>query len=130
MKKMVRYGVLLLGCCAAGCAGLAITADKGPAEITLESTLDPASTPKPARFPHAAHQAQLECGVCHHGGSSYGAQVAYFEGQKIHKCEDCHNSAHGMNEKVDTFKKVAHVLCIDCHKKTKPELAKCTVCHQ
>jgi hypothetical protein len=129
MEKMLQYGVLLLGCCVTGCVGVAIITDKGPAEITMQSSFDRASTPNPARFPHAAHQAHLHCGVCHHSGTSYGARVAYFDGQIIHKCEECHNSTHGMDEKVDSLQKVAHALCQDCHLKTKPELNKCSVCH-
>ena len=53
------------------------------------------------------------------------------EGQKIEKCETCHNTkAAGMPEKLNTFKGAGHALCQDCHKKTKPELAKCSVCHK
>jgi hypothetical protein len=130
MNNMLKYGVFLLCCCAAGFAGLATAADKGPAEITLQATVDPAKTPKPAQFPHGAHQARLECGTCHHSKGADGKQVAYVEGQKIEKCETCHNSKAGMPEKVSTFKNAAHALCQDCHKKNKPELAKCTVCHK
>lgn len=127
MKKMLIYSAILLSCCA---AGFAFAADKGPAEITLQATVDPAATPKPATFPHAAHQARMECGTCHHGKDAAGKRIAYTEGQKIEKCETCHNSKVEMPEKVKTFKNAAHALCQDCHKKNKPELAKCTVCHK
>jgi len=130
MNKMLLYGALLLGCCVLGLTGPALAAEKGPAEITLTSTIDPAATPKPAQFPHAAHQGRLECATCHHSKGADGKRVAYTEGQKIEKCESCHNSKAGMPDKVNTFKNAAHALCQDCHKKTKPELAKCTVCHK
>jgi len=130
MKKMLMCGALLLCCCTAGYVGFASAADKGPAEMTLQATIDPATTPKPAQFPHAAHQGRLECGTCHHSKGADGKQVAYTDGQKIEKCETCHNSKAGMPEKVNTFKNAAHALCQDCHKKNKPELAKCGVCHK
>lgn len=127
MKKLLLYAGLL--CCTV-VAGEAVAADKGPAEITLQSTIDPATTPKPAQFPHAAHQGRLECKICHHGKGPDGKRIEYVEGQKIEKCESCHNSKAGMPEKVGTFKNAAHALCQDCHKKTKPELGKCGVCHK
>jgi len=130
MKKMLLLSALLLCVCAIGLASTAGAADKGPAEITLQATVDPAPTPKAAMFPHATHQAKMECGTCHHGKGADGKRVAYTEGQKIEKCETCHNSKAGMPEKVNTFKNAAHVLCQDCHKKEKPELAKCGVCHK
>jgi hypothetical protein len=130
MKKLFVFGALLLCSVAVGTAGYVIAADKGPAEITLKSTIDPAATPKPAQFPHAAHQGRLECKVCHHAKGPDGKRIDYVEGQKIEKCETCHNSKAGMPEKVSTFKNAAHALCQDCHKKTKPELAKCGVCHK
>ncbi|WP_028318563.1 cytochrome c3 family protein [Desulfobulbus elongatus] len=130
MKKILLYGVVLLGCCTVGLTGAAVAADKGPAEMTLTSTVDPAPTPKPATFPHAAHQSRLECGACHHAKGADGKQIAYSEGQKIEKCESCHNSKAGMPDKINTFKNAAHTLCQGCHRSTKPELAKCTVCHK
>lgn len=130
MNKVLMCGALLLCCCTACYVGLASASDKGPAEITLQATIDPAPTPKPAQFPHATHQGRLECGTCHHGKGPDGKQAPYTEGQKIEKCETCHNSKAGMPDKVNTFKNAAHALCQDCHKKTKPELGKCTVCHK
>jgi len=129
MKKTLLYGMLLLGCCTLGMAGLAVSADKGPAKITLASTIDPAPTPKLVQFPHANHQGRLECATCHHGKDASGKRVAYSEGQKIEKCQSCHNSKAGMPEKVNSFKNAGHALCRECHTKTKAELAKCTVCH-
>jgi hypothetical protein len=130
MKKMLLCGTMVLSFCVAGVVGLAMAADKGPAEIVLKSTVDPAATPKPATFPHAAHQARQKCGDCHHGKGADGKRIAYVEGQKIEKCETCHNTKAGMPEKVNSFKNAGHALCKDCHTKSKPELAKCTVCHK
>ena len=130
MKKMLLFSAILLCSCAIGLASTAGAADKGPAEITLQATIDPATTPKPAQFPHGAHQAKMECGTCHHDKDAAGKRIAYTEGQKIAKCETCHNSKASMPEKVNTFKNAAHALCQDCHKKDKPELAKCGVCHK
>jgi hypothetical protein len=130
MKKTLLCGALVLACCAAVLIGPAMAADKGAAELTLQATIDPAATPKPSKFPHAAHQERLECGICHHSKGADGKRVAYAEGQKIEKCETCHNSKAGMPDKINTYKNAAHALCQDCHKKTKPELAKCTVCHK
>lgn len=130
MKKMLFHCALLFCCVTVGAIGLATAADKGPAEITLQSTIDPAPTPKPSLFPHAAHQARMECGVCHHGKGPDGKKIAYTEGQAIGKCESCHNSGASMPDKLSTFKNAGHALCQDCHRKTKPELAKCNVCHK
>lgn len=130
MKKMLLLSATLFCGCTIGLASAAGAVDKGPAEITLQATVDPAATPKPAQFPHGAHQARLECGTCHHSKGADGKQVAYVEGQKIEKCETCHNSKAGMPEKVNSFKNAAHTLCKDCHTKNKPELAKCGVCHK
>ncbi len=130
MKKMLICSAILFCSCAVGLVGIAGAADKGPAEITLQATVDPAPTPKPAQFPHGAHQGRLECGTCHHGKGADGKRIAYVEGQKIEKCETCHNSKAGMPEKVSTFKNAAHAVCKECHSKTKPELAKCTTCHK
>ena len=130
MNKMLLSGVLLLCCCTAGLTGLAIAADNGPAEIILQSTIDSAPTPKPAQFPHSAHQGRQECGACHHGKGPDGKRQAYVEGQKIEKCESCHNTKAGMPDKVNTFKNAAHTLCKDCHAKSNQELAKCGTCHK
>lgn len=130
MKKLLLYAGLLLCTGAAAVAGVAIASDKGPAEITLQSTIDPATTPKPAQFPHAAHQGRMECKVCHHSKGPDGKRVDYVAGQKIEKCESCHNSKAGMPEKVSTFKNAAHALCQDCHKKTNADLGKCGTCHK
>jgi len=130
MKKMLVYGAILAFCCAPCLADAATAADKGPAELTLQSTVDPATSPKPAKFPHGAHQARLECKTCHHSKDGDGKRLSYAEGQKIEKCETCHNSKAGMPEKINTFKGAAHALCQDCHRKNKPELVKCDVCHK
>ncbi len=130
MKKTVLYAVataMVLGLCFTG-ASIA-SDDKGPAEITLESTIDKAKKAKPSIFPHAKHQETLTCGDCHHSKDADGKQVAYVEGQKVEKCESCHNKAAGMPKKLTTFKEAAHANCKACHKKKDKALAKCTVCH-
>ncbi|AGF78858.1 class III cytochrome C family protein [Desulfocapsa sulfexigens DSM 10523] len=130
MKKVTLIAAataLVLGLCFTG-ASFANDAN-GPAEITLESTIDKAKKAKPAVFPHAKHQEKLTCGDCHHSKDADGKQVAYVEGQKIEKCESCHNKAAGMPDKLSTFKDAAHANCKECHKKTDKALAKCTVCH-
>ena len=131
MKKLLLCGSLMAFCWAPCLSATVLATDKGPAEITLQVTVDPAAPPKPAQFPHGAHQSRLECKTCHHSKSAEGKRISYVEEQKIEKCETCHNSkATDMPEKVNTFKKAAHALCQECHKKNKPELAKCTVCHK
>lgn len=130
MKKVLVFGAFLAFCCAPFLIDQATAANKGPAEITLQSSIDPASPPKPAQFPHAAHQARLECKTCHHGKGPDGKRSWYNENMKIDKCETCHNSKSGMPEKINTFKGAGHSLCQDCHKKNKPELVKCSVCHK
>ncbi|MEN8200729.1 MAG: cytochrome c3 family protein [Thermodesulfobacteriota bacterium] len=132
MKKVTLYAAaaaLVLGLCFTGTAFA--EADKGPAEMTLESTIDPAKKPKPAVFPHAKHQETLTCADCHHSKDADGKQVAYVDGQKIEKCESCHNKAAGIDKakKLSTFKEAAHANCKACHKEKDKALAKCTVCH-
>ncbi|WP_419174880.1 cytochrome c3 family protein [Desulfosediminicola sp.] len=115
-------------------------ADKGPAEITIENP--DAKKPKPAYFPHKAHQdAGLACAECHHGMGDDGAQVAYEEGQAIQKCAECHNSdvlagkTKG-KDKLDTLKGAFHANCLACHKEVaekdeaKKDLKKCSTCHK
>jgi cytochrome c553 len=83
MNKVLIFAAAL----AIAFAGASLAADKGPAEMTLESTIDGAKTPKPATFPHAAHQEKFQCADCHHSKGDDGKQVAYVEGQEIAKCE-------------------------------------------
>ncbi len=110
---------------------LTAAVDKGPENIILRSTLDPAKTAKPATFPHAEHQNRLECAQCHHSKGEDGSRVAYVEGQEIGKCESCHNTkAEGMKTEYNTFQKAGHGLCRTCHQQSDPQLAKCTVCHK
>ena len=111
------------------------TDDKGPPELILKSTVDPAKKPKLAFFPHAQHQETFDCGTCHHSKDAEGKLVAYKEGQKIEKCDTCHNTKAGINEKLDTFKKAAHARCKECHKALKKEgkdagPTKCVGCHK
>lgn len=112
-----------------------IAAEKGPPEIVLKSTVDPAKKAKPAFFPHALHQDNFECATCHHTKNDDGKQIAYSADMQIQRCETCHNKAAGMPSKLDTFKKAAHVRCKGCHTERKKagEKAgptKCNGCHK
>ena len=114
---------------------ISLAAEKGPAEMVLKSTVDPAAKAKPAFFPHAVHQGSLKCADCHHGKSDDGKQAPYAEGMNIGKCESCHNKAAGMPKKMETFKNAAHELCKGCHKKLTAEgkkagPTKCNGCHK
>lgn len=124
---------LLLGGVATFCY-----ADNGPAEITLETT--GSAKPKPAFFPHAAHQASIACAECHHGMAD-GQKVPYTEGMEIGKCESCHNSEvlagkTAGKDKLDTFKGAGHANCLTCHKdvaakdEAKKDLKSCKTCHK
>ncbi len=104
-------------------------ADNGPADLTLQATVDAAKKAKPAIFPHKKHQdAGLTCGTCHHGAAD-GKQTPYVEGMKIEKCETCHNKAAGMEKKISTFKDASHTNCKGCHKAEKKGPTKCAGCH-
>ena len=140
MKKITLFAVsatLVLGLCFTGSSFASDKNEKGPAEMTLESTIDKAKKAKPALFPHEKHQKTMTCGDCHHGKDADGKKVDYVEGQEIQKCESCHNKAAGMPKKLTTFKEAAHASCKACHKAKDKELgtpkdkalAKCTVCH-
>jgi len=134
MKKTVSVlSAMLLTLAMA--AGICLAMDKGPEELVLKSTVDPAKKEKLAFFPHAQHQGEFDCATCHHGKDTAGKQAAYTEGQKIEKCESCHNTKAGMDEKLDTFKKAAHARCKECHKALKKEgkeagPTKCNGCHK
>ena len=135
MKKTAILSTVILACALiiAPCMGMA--SEKGEAEYVLKSTIDGAKKAKPAFFPHAKHQAVLQCASCHHGKDADGKQVAYQEGQKIETCESCHNSKAGMPSKLDTFKEAAHARCKACHKSMKKEgkktgPTKCSACHK
>lgn len=131
-----------------GCIGLMLclttplfAKNQGPAEITLQT----AEAKKPAFFPHAKHQAALDCATCHHSMAD-GKQVAYKSGDPIAKCGSCHNSdvlpgveytPEGEKKalKMDTLKGAGHGRCLACHKAVaakdpeKKELKKCSTCH-
>ncbi|MCF6187523.1 MAG: cytochrome c family protein [Desulfobulbaceae bacterium] len=129
MKKALICGVALAFFCSTGLVTMAM-ADNGPAEITLQSTIDGAKKAKPATFPHAKHQEKLKCADCHHSKGADGKMVAFVEGQKIEKCESCHNKAAGMPKGLDTFKNAAHKKCKGCHKASgNKALTKCGTCH-
>ncbi len=128
MKKLTVLLVMTVAICMIG-IGVSVATDKGPAEMVLESTVDPAKKPKPAVFPHGEHQASLTCADCHHAKSDDGKRVDYTDGQKIEKCESCHNKAAGMSKKLATYKGAAHAMCKKCHASNSKDLAKCGVCH-
>jgi hypothetical protein len=130
MKKTVMYAAAFALAMGLGFTTNGMAADKGPAELTLKSTIDAASTPKPAMFPHAKHQGKMECKECHHSKDAAGKQVAYVDGQKIEKCETCHNKAGMTNAKVATFKDAAHTNCKGCHTEKKAGPTKCPDCHK
>lgn len=109
--------------------------DKGPKEIVIVDKNS--KKPKPAKFPHAAHQKRVKCGECHHSKSKDGKQVAYKEGQKIEKCITCH-TGDMLKDKVKgktALQRAGHGNCLSCHKaeaKKDPKnkkLKKCSTCH-
>lgn len=128
-----------------GSASCFAAADPGPADITIVG--EKSKKPKPAIFPHKAHQDKIGCGECHHGMAD-GKQVPYTDGQEIGKCESCHNKdvlagktmeMAGKKKptilKLDTIKGAGHGNCLVCHKKIAAEnadlkkIAKCSACH-
>lgn len=117
---------------------ISLAADKGPEEMVLRSTVNPAQKTKLAFFPHAVHQGNFDCLTCHHGKGDDGKQVPYTDGMEIKKCESCHNKdavVKGMPNELETFKKAAHEKCKGCHKKLKDEGKeagpyKCNGCHR
>lgn len=124
IKKSIIISIALVFVVGGFLAGNALAADKGPAEMTLKT----AAGKKPAHFPHAKHQEKLGCGDCHHGAAD-GKQVAYVDGQEIHKCEHCHNGEMA-NPKLKNFKGAAHANCKGCHQKHKDVApTKCNGCH-
>lgn len=130
-KKMIISIVAALFLVAAGIS----LADNGPADMTLQAEKDKAKKPKPAVFPHKAHQDAYSCAECHHSAKD-GKQVAYVEGQEIQKCESCHYKGSGMPEKLETFKDAAHENCKSCHKQVvadnpdlKDKFKGCLPCH-
>lgn len=133
-KTQLFLTAILLGLLAF--TGVSIAVEKGPAELVLKSSIDPAKKPKPAFFPHEIHQDIFDCGICHHTQSDDGKQAAYTDGMQIYKCESCHNKgAEGMQEKLNTFKKAAHQRCKKCHVERKKEgkkagPTKCNGCHR
>ena len=116
-------------------AGVALAVDKGSEEMTLRSTVDPAKKAKLAFFPHAVHQGNFECAICHHSKDDAGKQISYSEEMAISKCESCHNKASSMPNKLNTFKNAAHELCKKCHVERTKEgktagPTKCNGCHR
>lgn len=130
MKNTVLYASTFALALGLGLGSLAMAADKGPAEIVLQATVDAAAKPKPAAFNHAKHQEVATCGDCHHSKDADGKKVPYVDGQKVEKCETCHNKAAGIADaKVATFKDAAHVNCKGCHTE-KGGPTKCDGCHK
>jgi hypothetical protein len=103
--------------------GISIAKDTGPAEMILKT----AKAKKPAKFPHAKHQAANDCATCHHTKTDDGKQGPYVEGQEK-ACATCHNKDMA-NKKLNSFKKAAHARCKGCHKETKKGPTKCKGCH-
>ena len=138
MQKRVLFCCLFIFSLIAGYAGVALSTDAGPENMTLKSS---DSTKKaPSVFPHKAHQELMECGACHHGMAD-GKQTPYTEGMAIQKCEECHNpEVLGGRKKdkldLDTFKGAGHGNCLECHKEvakkddSKKSLKSCKTCHE
>ncbi len=105
MKKVIVLGVAVAFLCTAGLVSMTIAEeDKGPAEITIE--IKDSEKPKPAVFPHAAHQERgVECDKCHK--SEFYTQGAWTKDSGHKLCKDCHK-AEG-----------APVKCGTCHPKKK-----------
>ena len=114
--------------------GFASSEDKGPDEIILKSTIDPAVKPKPAFFPHALHQEVYFCSTCHHSAGANGEKILYKEGMEIPKCESCHNKAAArsrtMPKRLTPFMNAAHQRCKGCHKRDKKGPVTCKGCHK
>jgi hypothetical protein len=101
---------------------------KGPADITMNAD-SKSEKPKPAQFPHEAHQAKNDCATCHHTEDG-DKQAPLAEGAVVAKCDTCHK-ADFPNEKLRKWKDIGHGLCKACHKKMKEDGAptKCGACH-
>ncbi|MFW2365038.1 MAG: cytochrome c3 family protein [Desulforhopalus sp.] len=136
LKKILACSVISLFV-VFGAISYSLATDAGPAEIEMVGAKS--KKPKPAVFPHAAHQKTLKCADCHHGMAD-GKQVAYTEGQEIGKCESCHNKdvLAGKTKgklKLDTIKGAGHGNCLECHKEmaakdeAKKALKSCKTCH-
>lgn len=138
LKKILVCSVVsMFVLCGAVVSSMA--ADAGPEEITIVGSKS--AKPKPAVFPHKAHQDAFKCEECHHGMAD-GKQVPYTDGQEIGKCESCHNAEVLAGKKsgklkLDTIKGAGHGNCLACHKKMAKEDAdlkakkidKCAACH-
>jgi hypothetical protein len=140
LKKVLVCSVVSLFALGGVVISSMATSDPGPADITI---VDPTSSkPKPAQFPHKAHQDKFECGACHHGMADDGKQVPYAEGMEIQKCAACHtgDKLAGKMEgklKLDTLKGAGHANCLGCHKEMaekdaalkEKKIASCATCH-
>jgi hypothetical protein len=139
LKKVLVCSVVSMFALGGAVISSMATSDPGPADITFSDSKS--AKPKPAQFPHKAHQDKFKCGECHHGMAD-GKQVPYTEGMEIQKCEACHNSdvlAGKMDGKLelDTLKGAGHGNCLACHKKMAAEdpalkakkIASCATCH-
>ncbi len=137
LKKFIACSVVsVFVLCGAASFSFA-TGDTGPADITIVGAKS--KKPKPALFPHKAHQDKMECAECHHGMAD-GKQVPYTEGMKIQKCDACHNKETLAGKKsgklkLDTIKGAGHGNCLACHKDVakkdpaKKSLKSCKTCH-
>ena len=98
MKKAIIFGVAIAFLCVAGFAGMGVADDdKGPADITIE--IKDSAKPKPAQFPHAAHQEKVECDKCHKDANYTPGAWTKDSGHAL--CKDCHK-ANGAPTKCGT----------------------------
>ncbi len=125
MKKMIIATAAFALVLGFGVASNTVAADKGPADMVLKT----AKGKKPSIFPHAKHQASIDCAECHHTMTADGKQGPYDAGN-IGKCESCHDGKKIKNKKVKNYMKAAHANCKTCHKKQKKGPTKCNGCHK
>ena len=115
MKKVIIFGAAIAFLCVAGFAGVGMTeeeVDKGPADITLE--VPNSEKPKPAVFPHAAHQERnIECDTCHK--SEFYKPKAWTKDDGHGLCQECHKAVEDA-ERAKELKK-----CTTCHPKAEKE---------
>ncbi len=125
MKKAIILSAAFALVVGFGVASNTVAAEKGPADIVMQT----AQAKKPAQFPHAKHQAAFKCEECHHSKTADGKQGPYEAGKEA-KCESCHDGKTVTNPKIDSFMKAAHENCKGCHKAQKKGPDKCDGCHK
>lgn len=89
--------------------------------VTVVAATPPSDTPETVelqakmgnvQFPHAFHQKQYDCQICHHTES-------------YENCGNC----HGLKPEAPKLKEAFHALCKDCHTKEARGPSKCKECH-